>query len=171
MNTPIDPAYVEHCERRISELERQVAAEKERADYAWRNTNTIEKARQEETAKRDALTEQVAALTKENDRLKTVPMKYRRMEFNAQLQNQLAAAQAVNERLRDVLSMFKGIGAMQIGNIYMPDSVAEALATPSDTTTLQARLAEEREKIVVWLRNNYQDYSLSGICDAIRSMK
>lgn len=31
------------------------AAESERADYAWRNTNTIEKARQEEMAKRDEL--------------------------------------------------------------------------------------------------------------------
>lgn len=31
------------------------ASERERADYAWRNTNTIEKARQEEMAKRDDL--------------------------------------------------------------------------------------------------------------------
>jgi hypothetical protein len=40
---------------RIAELEAKLAAEKERADYAWRNTNTIEKARQEEMAKRDEL--------------------------------------------------------------------------------------------------------------------
>jgi hypothetical protein len=38
------------------------AAESERADYAWRNTNTIEKARQEEMAKRDALQADVSAL-------------------------------------------------------------------------------------------------------------
>lgn len=31
------------------------AVESERADYAWRNTNTIEKARQEEMANRDEL--------------------------------------------------------------------------------------------------------------------
>lgn len=39
-------------------------AEKERADYAWRNTRTIEAARQEEMAKRDKLT---AALVRAED--------------------------------------------------------------------------------------------------------
>jgi hypothetical protein len=36
------------------DLKRQLAAEKERADYAWKNTRTIEAARQEEMRKRDA---------------------------------------------------------------------------------------------------------------------
>ena len=45
-------------------LEQQLAAERERADYAWRNTNIIEKARQEEMAKRDAA-EREAALLRE----------------------------------------------------------------------------------------------------------
>lgn len=61
----INPAYAatigtESYERRlcaeaIEDLITQVAVEKERADYAWRNANTIEKARQEEMAKRDYL--------------------------------------------------------------------------------------------------------------------
>lgn len=38
----------------VEELTRQLAAERERADYAWRNTRTIEAARQEEMRKRDA---------------------------------------------------------------------------------------------------------------------
>lgn len=38
------------------------AAESDRADYAWRNTNTVEKARQEEMAKRDALEATIVAL-------------------------------------------------------------------------------------------------------------
>lgn len=42
----------------IERLQRELAAEKERADYAWRNTTTIERARQEEMAKRDSLTQQ-----------------------------------------------------------------------------------------------------------------
>jgi len=46
----------------IERLQRELAAEKDRADYAWRNTNTIEKARQEEMAKRDALQAEVAML-------------------------------------------------------------------------------------------------------------
>lgn len=37
-----------------TDLERQLAAEKERADYAWKNARTIEAARQEEMSKRDA---------------------------------------------------------------------------------------------------------------------
>ena len=39
----------------IKTLEALLTTEKERADYAWRNTNTIEKARQDEMAKRDEL--------------------------------------------------------------------------------------------------------------------
>ncbi len=39
----------------IERLQRELGAEKERADYAWRNANTIEKARQEEMEKRDDL--------------------------------------------------------------------------------------------------------------------
>ena len=45
-----------------TELEHQLAAVRERADYAWRNTNTIERARQEEMAKRDAAEREVALL-------------------------------------------------------------------------------------------------------------
>jgi hypothetical protein len=36
-----------------ADFERQLEAERERADYAWRNTRTIEAARQEEMRKRD----------------------------------------------------------------------------------------------------------------------
>lgn len=46
----------------IATLQKQLATERDRADYAWRNTNTIEKARQEEMVKRDALQTEAAAL-------------------------------------------------------------------------------------------------------------
>ena len=56
------------------------------------------------------LREQLAALTKERDELKTVPMKYRRMQFNAelqdevtQLQKQLAVLAEQNEKQRAFL--------------------------------------------------------------------
>lgn len=80
------------------------------------------------------LDQQVAALTKENERLKTVPMKYRRMEFNAQLQNQLSASQAREARLRDAMDTCDR------------DCIRAALALPTDDSALQARLKEEREK-------------------------
>lgn len=46
------------------DLTRQLAAEKERADYAWRNTRTIEAARQEEMRRRDAAETGLATLRK-----------------------------------------------------------------------------------------------------------
>ena len=39
------------------------------------------------------LREQVEKLTKERDELKTVPMKYRRMQFNAELQDEVTQLQ------------------------------------------------------------------------------
>lgn len=45
-----------------ADVAKKLAAETERADYAWRNTRAIEAARQEEMAKRDALQAEVALL-------------------------------------------------------------------------------------------------------------
>ena len=60
------------------------------------------------------LREQLAALTKERDELKTVPMKYRRMQFNAelqdevtQLQKQLAALAEQNAKMRKALTKWR----------------------------------------------------------------
>lgn len=41
-------------ERETNDLRRQLAEQTERAEYAWRNTRTIEAARAEEMRKRDA---------------------------------------------------------------------------------------------------------------------
>lgn len=46
------------------ELTRQLATERERADYAWRNTRTIEAARQEEMRRRDVAEAALANLRK-----------------------------------------------------------------------------------------------------------
>lgn len=45
----------DHYKHRIEELERALAAEKERAEYALRNLDITERARQEEMRKRDEL--------------------------------------------------------------------------------------------------------------------
>lgn len=47
-----------------ADLEKQLAIERERADYAWRNTRTIEAARQEEMRRRDAAEAGLATLRK-----------------------------------------------------------------------------------------------------------
>lgn len=64
----LDPTYNsgyedgrKEAKARIADLERMLAAEKERAEYALRNLAITEKARQEEMAKRDELTAQLSA--------------------------------------------------------------------------------------------------------------
>ena len=51
----------------------------------------------------EAQTKLITALTAEVERLKTVPMKYRRMEFNAQLQNENVALRSRCEGYRVAL--------------------------------------------------------------------
>lgn len=140
MNTPIDPAYVEYCEKRIADLERQVAALTKGPGY-WRNCHDIAEA------------------------------------TNVALREQLAAAQAVNERLREALA--HAIDVMKDGQLESP-FCEKALALPNDTTALQARLAEEREKCASIAREataytqfqTVEHYKFASfIEDAIRSMK
>lgn len=59
------------------------------------------------------LKDKLEKLTKERDALKTVPMKYRRMQFNAelqdkvtQLQKQLAALAEQNTKMREVIVLY-----------------------------------------------------------------
>lgn len=66
----VQGGLIKILERQNVELQAQLEAQKERADYAWRNTNTIERARQEEMAKRDALLIDLAASLKREDELK-----------------------------------------------------------------------------------------------------
>jgi len=77
--------------RRVDEcitLRDQVAALTKERD-AWREDANISKASIDMLkGQREHQYDQLAALTKENERLKTVPMKYRRMAFNAQLQEE-----------------------------------------------------------------------------------
>lgn len=63
----------------------------------------------------ESLRQQLASCDAEIERLKTVPMRYRRMAFNAQLQNentqlcqQLAAALAAIKVLRDIAEQSRG---------------------------------------------------------------
>lgn len=48
----------------VEELTRQLAKEQDRADYAWRNTRTVEAARQEEMRRRDAAEAGLARLSR-----------------------------------------------------------------------------------------------------------
>jgi hypothetical protein len=120
----------------------------------------------------DALRAQVAALTKERDRWQEA---YERCNtvcgateecWNADL----AAAQAQITQLREALETISdgenwGEDGCWESSSY-PDEIAmEALATPTDTAALDARLAQERERCAVVAEKS------EWIAAQIRSMK
>lgn len=82
------------------------------------------------------LREQVAALTNERDEAL-------RVTFDVRVIEQLAAAQATIDRLREALKEEASCGK----RIGVFASTVEALALPNDTTALDARLAQERKEI------------------------
>jgi chromosome segregation ATPase len=92
----------------VEELTRQLATERERADYAWRNARTIEAARQEEMRKRDAA-------EAENARLRTLLRQGMR---------QLAAWQ---EKYGD----WQPEWLPPAGDVRWAEDASEALATPN----------------------------------------
>ena len=98
-----------------------------------------------------SLREQVEKLTKERDALKTVPMKYRRMQFNAelqdevtQLQKQLLALAEQNEKMRKVLLRLACLGnGDQYGNSIGNCIAQEALSLPDLATPVLNQIKAE----------------------------
>lgn len=137
----------------------------------------------------EQLTARVRELEEENARLRTVPMKYRRMAFNAQLQDennelraQLVAAQEECEFQRNahkqaeelMLEQSNQLAAEQLNNKLLRDALeavikvhgyesgipVEALAQPSDTSALDAYVAEKVKDVQL------QDIQMAGISTA-----
>jgi len=155
----------------IESLEQQVAAltsDKEHAytqlermtqdkDCAWQNVHILERARQEQD-------KQVAALTKERnalqDKLNAV------VTVGIREREQLVAAQAREAKLRDAAKAVLEVG---MGSDF--EALNAALALPTDDSALIERLKKEREKVITWIDNNYQDLAnLDELFEAIRSM-
>ena len=96
------------------ELERKLAQERERADYAWRNTRTIEAARQEEMRKRDAAE---ALLLACRSSVKTDLNAYERLLIAKQKHSEqetpmYKAAEAEAQRLFDLLEKIDATALM-----------------------------------------------------------
>ena len=115
---------------------------------------------------------EVAALTKERDELKTRDQRFSLREPTA-LRSQLAAAQATNERLREALNMVLPYAKkIEYAVDGLPDPIIAAiaiLALPNDTTALDARLKEERERCAKELER-LSCTGLLAATHAIRSM-
>ena len=103
----------------IKKLTRQLATERERADYAWRNTRTIEAARVEEMRKRDAA-------EAENARLRTL----------------------LRQGMRQLAAWQEKYGEWQpqwlppAGDVRWAEDVSESLATPNVELTGAKRPVE-----------------------------
>lgn len=128
----------------------------------------------------ESLRQQLASCDAEIERLKTVPMRYRRMAFNAQLQNentqlcqQLAAALAAC-KLKDVTleSAHNGLRWwMDAFPLHVTEAdneemlkLVKALAIQPDDSTLNAWLGEP----VAWLHEKRQDSDV--ITDAVKNV-
>ena len=92
----------------VEDITRQLAVERERADYAWRNTRTVEAARQEEMLRRDAA-------EADNARLRTL----------------------LRQGMRQIAAWQEKYGEWQpqwlppAGDVRWAEDVSEALATPN----------------------------------------
>lgn len=98
----------------------------------------------------ESMRKHLAEKDAEIERLKTVPMKYRRMAFNAQLQDEnreleerLAASQANEQKLKSALL----IEAMHWRTVTSKSEIKDEinLLFPSDTTALSAMIAKAGE--------------------------
>lgn len=126
--------------QRIADLERQVAALTQSLENMTGANMLNANALRLNKEKLAAAQEQITALTKERDEIERL---MNMAAVNAdKYYEQLTAAQAVNEKLREEFSLiFKFANSKPVR-----DAAAEALALPSDDSALQARLKEEREK-------------------------
>lgn len=109
---------------------------------------------------------ELAAMTAERDRYKDVAETHASaMQELIKVREELAAAQATNERLREALEQVaeeKARGYHEIRSIAL-----DVLALPNDTTALDARLKEERERMIALYS---PDDTAQDWIDKIRSM-
>ena len=105
----------EYCSSEIEALRKQVkklTEERDATDERWMKTGAQREGELMEAKRSNrALQEQLEKLRVERDALKTVPMKYRRMQFNAELQEevmqlneQLLALAEQNAKMRKALT-------------------------------------------------------------------
>ena len=110
-------------------------------------------------------------------RLKTVPMRYRRMAFNAQLQDEVARLEQENDQLRAQINMLREAleyCVTQVGELATVPGIASALATIPEQS-----LAAYRNKVIEECAEKCDAQSIEPECperakycaDAIRAMK
>ena len=85
--------------------------------------------------------------------LKTVPMRYRRMAFNAQLQDEVARLEQENDQLRAQINVLREAleyCVTQVGELATVPGIASALSS-----TPEQSLAEYRNKVIEAFVNEF----------------
>lgn len=135
------------------------------------------------------LKEHIVALTKEREKLKTVPMKYRRMQFNAELQEdvrqleqedvrqleqQLAALAEQNKQMRKVLLRLACLGngdqyGNSIGNCIAQEALSLSLPDLASPVLNRIR-AEALNKAAKWFNDNVDNRTDTWQAQELRRM-
>ncbi len=118
----------------------------------------------------ESLRQQLSAMTAERDKAKAMPMKYRRMEFNAQLQNeneslrqQLADSQKCEVMLRVALERLVTERRAGLASLEGWDAAREALAATADLKDMILCHAEP----VAYLDANYGFMRCGNVADSL----
>ena len=126
--------------------EQIIAAAKEAGFPEWENTDDPEFLKVIEKLYVVAFQSGAASRDAEVARLKTVPMRYRRMAFNAQLQDEVARLEQENDQLRAQINVLREAleyCVTQVGELATVPGIASALSS-----TPEQSLAEYRNKVI-----------------------
>ena len=157
--------------------EQIIAAAKEAGFPEWENTDDPEFLKVIEKLYVVAFQSGAASRDAEVARLKTVPMRYRRMAFNAQLQDEVARLEQENDQLRAQINVLREAleyCVTQVGELATVPGIASALAS-----TPKQPLAEYRNKVIedcaITIENCEPDehgrLSIQEIAEAVSAMK
>ena len=157
--------------------EQIIAAAKEAGFPEWENTDDPEFLKVIEKLYVVAFQSGAASRDAEVARLKTVPMRYRRMAFNAQLQDEVARLEQENDQLRAQINMLREAleyCVTQVGELATVPGIASALSP-----TPEQSLAEYRNKVIedcaITIENCEPDehgrLSIQEIAEAVSAMK
>ena len=133
--------------------EQIIAAAKEAGFPEWENTDDPEFLKVIEKLYVVAFQSGAASRDAEVARLKTVPMRYRRMAFNAQLQDEVARLEQENDQLRAQINVLREAleyCVTQVGELATVPGIASALSS-----TPEQSLAEYRNKVIEAFVNEF----------------
>ena len=108
-------------------------------------------------------------------RLKTVPMRYRRMAFNAQLQDEVARLEQENDQLRAQINVLRE-SLSKMHDTYFKTDEDEELCKRALASTPEQSLAAYRNKVIEDCAKRAETYAymsqnFNALAEELRAMK